>query len=77
MIQNCTHISNIEFDGCNSINNEALGQLNILKDYLKNLKINNCGIKISGVEKCKMFKRAKNNDWSSENQVARMQCTIL
>ncbi|KAL4148175.1 hypothetical protein QTP88_002459 [Uroleucon formosanum] len=40
--KNCTHISNIEFDGCNSINNEALGQLNILKDYLKNLKINNC-----------------------------------
>jgi len=32
----------MEFDGCSSINNEALGELNILKDYLTSLKINDC-----------------------------------
>jgi len=32
----------VEFDGCNSINNKALIELNVLKDYLTSLKIKNC-----------------------------------
>jgi len=40
--EDCESISKIEFDRCNSINNTALSELNILKDYLKNLKINGC-----------------------------------
>ncbi|CAI6349751.1 unnamed protein product [Macrosiphum euphorbiae] len=40
--KNCKHISEVEFDGCNSINNKALIELNILKGYLTSLKINNC-----------------------------------
>ncbi|XP_026808056.1 ATP synthase subunit s, mitochondrial-like [Rhopalosiphum maidis] len=40
--ENCKNISKIEFVGCNTIDNEALSKLNILKDYLTNLKINGC-----------------------------------
>ncbi|XP_060861901.1 ATP synthase subunit s, mitochondrial-like [Metopolophium dirhodum] len=40
--KNCKHISEVEFDGCKSINNKALVELNILKDHLTSLKINNC-----------------------------------
>uniref|UniRef100_A0A2S2P5R6 ATP synthase subunit s n=1 Tax=Schizaphis graminum TaxID=13262 RepID=A0A2S2P5R6_SCHGA len=40
--ENCKNISKVEFVGCNTIDNEALSKLNILKDYLTNLKINGC-----------------------------------
>ncbi|XP_060836286.1 ATP synthase subunit s, mitochondrial-like [Rhopalosiphum padi] len=40
--KNCKNISKVEFDKCDSINNEALIKLNILKDHLTNLKINDC-----------------------------------
>ncbi|KAL5234108.1 hypothetical protein ACI65C_001518 [Semiaphis heraclei] len=40
--KDCHNISNMEFDGCSSIDNEALDELIILKDYLKCLKINDC-----------------------------------
>ncbi|KAL4112522.1 hypothetical protein QTP88_016293 [Uroleucon formosanum] len=40
--KNCKHISEVEFDGCNSINNKALIELNVLKDNLTSLKINDC-----------------------------------
>jgi len=40
--EDCQNIYNMEFNGCSSIDNEALDELNILKDYLKCLKINNC-----------------------------------
>lgn len=41
-IENCKNISEVEFVGCNTIDNEALLKLNILKDYLTHLKINGC-----------------------------------
>lgn len=41
-IENCKNISQVEFVGCNTIDNEALHKLNILKDYLTHLKINGC-----------------------------------
>ncbi|CAI6365752.1 unnamed protein product [Macrosiphum euphorbiae] len=40
--KNCKNISEVEFVGCHTIDNEALSKLNILKDYLTNLKINGC-----------------------------------
>lgn len=40
--KNCKNISQVEFVGCNTIDNEALSKLNILKDYLTSLKINGC-----------------------------------
>ncbi|XP_008186984.1 ATP synthase subunit s, mitochondrial [Acyrthosiphon pisum] len=40
--KNCKNISEVEFVGCNTIDNKALSKLNILKDYLTNLKINGC-----------------------------------
>lgn len=40
--KNCKNISEVEFVGCNTIDNEALLKLNILKDYLTHLKINGC-----------------------------------
>jgi len=41
-VENCENISKVEFVGCNTIDNEALSKLNILKDYLTDLKINGC-----------------------------------
>jgi len=41
-IENCKNISEVAFVGCFTIDNEALSKLNILKDYLTNLKINGC-----------------------------------
>jgi len=40
--ENCINISKMELVGCNTIDNEALSKLNIMKDYLTNLKINGC-----------------------------------
>ncbi|XP_025202484.1 ATP synthase subunit s, mitochondrial-like [Melanaphis sacchari] len=40
--KNCKNISKVEFDGCDSIDDEALSKLNILKDYITDLKINDC-----------------------------------
>lgn len=38
----CKNISDVAFVECPSINNEAIGKLEILKDNLTDLKINGC-----------------------------------
>lgn len=38
----CKNISDVAFVECQSINNEAISKLEILKDNLINLKINGC-----------------------------------
>lgn len=40
--ENCKNILNITFIGCQTVNNEALSQLENLKDSLTNLEINSC-----------------------------------
>lgn len=40
--EGCENISDIEFVGCHTINNEALNRLQILKNCLTSLKINSC-----------------------------------
>lgn len=57
--ENCKNISEIEFIGCNTIDNEALNKLNILKDYLTNLKINGCLNVSEGIMSLEQLKALK------------------
>ncbi|CAH1714463.1 ATP synthase subunit s, mitochondrial-like [Aphis gossypii] len=75
--KNCTNISKIEFDGCDSIDNEALSKLNILKDYLIALKINDCvNISDQGIKSLEQLQALKYLELKNINALSQPEIMI-